>query len=348
MPVLIEGIDLVAVAALFIVVGLLYTVKWWLRPAFNILDATIGHIPGVGSFVTKAENAVIGALDTAIGATQGAATDLFKGGINLAHLTGNALLTLATQVYQALDNLWHTRLPQEFAAKLTPIRLEIAAVIGSIGEINDRLTDGVNFLDDAVNDLRHKIANTIEPTIHDLAANIVPRIESEIHDVRNVLHNEIGELARATGKTVDALEHDLTIGLQTTAQNIIAARSAVEGEITEGISAAEAFSSSAAGAIEQELSDYENLVPLAQIGTIIAAWPFVYSLAQSLVTEAGLGNEACRRKVNNVCGVPEANWTNLLAGLAIVGLDFSLDDILEVVETVFDTVIDDVIDFATG
>lgn len=342
MPVLIEGIDLVAVAALFVVVGLLYTVKWWLRPAFNILDATVGRIPGVGSFVTRAENAVIGALDDAIGAVQGAALKLFKGGVHLAQLTGHVMLTLAAQVYQAFENLWHTRLPQEFAARLTPIRLEIAAVIGSIGEINHRLTAAVHSLDDAMDDVRRRIANTIEPTIHDLAANVVPRIEAEIHDVRSVLHNEIGELARATGKTVNALEHDLTAGLSATAQNIITARMAVEGELAEGISAAEAFATSTAGTVERELRDFENLVPLAQIGTIIAAWPFVYSLAQSLVIEAGLGNESCRRKVNNVCGVDEIGWTDLLSLLGAVGIGFGLSDLLPIVEGIVSTVIDDV------
>lgn len=346
MPVVLEGIDLVVVAALFVVVGLLYTVKWWLRPAFLILESTIGRIPGIVGFVISAENAVIGALDMAISAVQNAAIDLFKGGVSLAKLTGNAIFTLATQVEQVLTSLWHTQLPALFHVWIDPIHAEINAVIGSLGAINDRLTGAVNSLDSQVDHVAHQIGATIEPALHELTSATIPHLQSRLTDVEHTLTGEIAELARATGKTVASIEHDLSTGLADAAKSAINARSVIEGEIAAGLSAAEAFARSSAGAIERELIDYENLVPLAKIGTIIAAWPFVYSLTQSLVTEAGLGNAECRRKVGDVCGVPSQNWANLLGGLAVVGLDLGLSDILGAVESIFETVIDDAISIA--
>ena len=72
-------------------------------------------------------------------------------------------------------------------------------------------------------------------------------------------------------------------------------------------------------------------IDLPGLGSMTAgvAIATTYAIVNTLVNEAGLSRAECRAKVGQICGTDPLQWASLLAGLAAVGVGFSLGDILE-------------------
>lgn len=86
--------------------------------------------------------------------------------------------------------------------------------------------------------------------------------------------------------------------------------------------------------INVPLPSLDELAGLAGAGALIASIPALATLVQALAVDTGLENESCRTKVKGICGTDPSAWAGLLAGIAEIGVGFSLADLATFAETI--------------
>lgn len=314
MPVVIDGllgaVDLVAIALLLVVVGMLYSVKWWLRPAFSVLSATIGHIPGVGGFVTDAENAVIGALDDAIKATEGAAAKLWRGLELLVTLTGDALHALAADTEKALRALWHSTIPTYVKAELAPVLRLANAAKAKVDQLAADVVRQVDRLD----------------------ARITSQAEATLRTAEHYAAGEVNALAHTVTGEIDQLRATLEAELGTAVTGARESAQAALDRLRAAEEAAVAQAEAIAQGAQSELEQLQKAAGAAGLAALIAALPATLALVRSIADEAGLGNPECRTKVKGICRTPTSSWLRLLESLALAASLGDIHDLIRLVE----------------
>lgn len=151
----------------------------------------------------------------------------------------------------------------------------------------------------------------------------------------------------AAASALATAEHELAVVRDTaltaaagalTAAEDFAAHEAARVEAT-ALAAAAGVEAAASGALdvvrsiavgaENELKDLEGIYGALGTATLIASIPAIATLVHAIAIESGLENQSCRTKVKGICGTDPLAWTELLAGLAVLGFGFNLREMYD-------------------
>jgi hypothetical protein len=295
MPVVLAGVDLTAVALFGFLLAFLYATKWTLVPLVRALHSALGWVPGIGNLTTRAENAVISAVDGAISTVSGKVVDLYHGTVWAFDQTLDGLRDFAHLSETAISYLWKQGLPRFGRALLVPIHKAIAALQVRI----------------------------------DHAERWIVREPARVEAVVGRATRATIQTAR---RDISAADHALRADLIRQLDRIEAT---LRGEITHGVSGAERIAAEGLGALKRaedaavadaerigsmaldEIRTLLNGRDLATIAALIASIPLLRELLRTLEAETGLDNPECRSKVRGICSTNPARWAHLLDLLAL-------------------------------
>lgn len=215
---------------------------------------------------------------------------------------------LANGTNDALSYLVHTKIPAVIDAAIRDVTKEAAGAMALAKTVDQTLSKDVARLDSTID---ARVADAIK-TAEAATATAVKSVRNEIGADVTQLRNEIS--AAVHGAT-SAAESAATVALD----KLQAAESAAVGALDR-----------AEGATAGELRDLIAEIPFTDIAAVIAAVPVLTALVRTLEAETGLENESCRSKVKQICATDPNVWTQLLTGLAPLGLVFSLRELVEV------------------
>jgi len=280
-----EGLDLVAIAGLLVVIGLLIATKHLLQPLAGALinwslDVVVwsGHpLAWLGHDIEKW---IIAGIDSAIAALGSVVEQLWSGltwafGQMLDAIVDVALKARSALVY-AVDNVirpWAEHLVQPIRADATKAVSELESLGVGVARASDLGIDyatqvGAKLLDDALGYTAH-----------------------EVKSLYDTLHPEIASL--------DTYVHGAE-----------AAAEAIPGTITADFDS-----------LWKELQKY---IRPEDLGQLLGAGLLSGMLLRVIAQNAGLDSSECQSKHKQICGVDPSQWTKLLEGLALLGfaLDF--------------------------
>lgn len=307
MPALIEGVDLVALCAILLLIGLLTAVRYSFVKLADVLDVGIfGYRPFKG-IATAIENTIVAGCNEGIKALGSVAHDLWVGAKWSFNEAIKALMYVPNKLHAAIDYLWHTAIPSYVKAYVKPYADKILTLETKIEKaITDEGKD--------VLDLSTRISN--------LTSSIPGEINKRVGSMASTLRGEF-----TSG--IDKLRGEVT-------REIDAATKGIEGNATEAIDRLKTAEQSAIDSVQKaedatakELKDLLGRLDLTTIMGAVAAVPLINAAVNTLEAESGLGRAECRAKVKNICSTDPSIWENLLAGLVALGLTMSIAEILE-------------------
>lgn len=318
------GLDLSALAGIYLLIGLLAVIAYTFARLAAILDFSVfGQRPlhnvasGIQSVIVDGCNDGIKSLQSKAASFQSGLIDAFGMIIALP-----ALLYLGLRA--ALEYLWSSALNPLIAHAVNPVRASASDALAKANAARSWAETQVDRLD-------ARIGRDTQAALSQAEAFAVSQAQSVAATAQAAL---LG--------TYDRLEGEIA-GLRT----------GLEGEVASSVDIlrraeeqAQALATAAIGATAGELRDLERQLPLGDIATAVAAVPLLRAIIQTLETETGLENESCRRKVKGICSVDPARWERLIAGLVLTAEWPGLADFAEGVAELTGDVVDAIADLA--
>lgn len=305
MPAVIEAVDLVALAAILLLIGLLSAVSYTFVKLANVLDVGIlGYHPFAG-IAGAIRSTIVAGCQAGIKDLGSAAHDLWAGSQWMLNKVVQALMAIPNGVHRALQYLWNQAIPDYVKASIGDLHSKINALD----------TEFTNDFQEVANDVIHlntRLDNTVQAALEQAGRNL--------HDAITGVYHDIGVDLGGLRTTIETDIHNAVNDVSSTAAQALSKVEIAENAALSAVSAAET-------ATAGELRDFIGEVPLGDIGAIIAAVPLLRALIQTLEAETGLENESCRAKVKGICGTDPSQWEKLLEGLVLLGVGFSLQDI---------------------
>jgi len=312
--VLLEGIDLVAIAVFLLLLAFLYSLKYTITPLLNVLHSALGWVPGVGKLVGDAENAIVGAIDSGITTVSKVAHDLWLGSLDATIYLVDALRSLGAAVEQHVRTLYDESLPAWARWALG----ESLLVIGVVAAPYPTVAAWI-----------HGIAADLRAYARGRADAVAQAAADALTDATTTIYQDVLE---ATATTLTSAEAYADFQVQTVAdeldavrRDLAAAEGAVAGELPE-----------LPGLGYDALRDAFGRLDLERLAGLLGAGALTGYLVQALAREAGLADAECRGKVKQICATDAAAWENLLAGLVALGFAFSLRELYDVARPLVD------------
>lgn len=320
-----EGGALVLLLLFFVLLALARSIQWWLRPVIN----SASGIPLIGryvaSWVTDAENAVIGALEAGYKGSERLVSLLWQGLIWQFTELGKLLDHITSSTYNALYHLYHVSAHDIVKSFIAPIHTQIANLqsdvstlatytvteVASIGnEIDTRISNTVTSLEDQGLASFRQIGRDVSEMIDTAKSDILHTLSSDIKSVEGDLATLRGEERAAVYAITSAATGAEQAALQAAGEAATAAQQA-----------AAALAEAAAANIPIAVPTVPPLqVPGVDASSLKALGDSVAGIAATvgaLIVDTGLENQDCRSKIKGVCGTNTNAWSNLVAGLAL-------------------------------
>lgn len=350
------GYDLAALALLFVALALLLATKQIAAGLAGAFDVSILGVRPFHRVAVAIENGIIGALDDAIKGVEKLAAKFESGLIDSFGLLIALPILLYLGVKAALTYLWDKA--------LRPVIHSIADPIRAVAEKGlARANDARAAVELAIGETEAYALGRAEWALATAKAQIGARLDALASDLRGDIGAALHSAERYADQAVARLRsaEDLAVaeavGLAAEAKAAglaagAAALHAAEAELGAGLAAeaarraAELAQLDAAGKaalatvrsvavnVEEELHTIEGAAGAVGVAALIAAIPAISTLVHSIATEAGLENADCRSKVKGICGTNPSGWGDLIAGLGLLGLGFSLRELAEVARPV--------------
>lgn len=326
MPAVIEGVDLVALAAILLLIGLLTAVKYTFVYMSVALDISILGVRPFKSIGNAIESTVIKGCNAGIAALGSVAHDLWAGSQWMLDQLAQAIMAIPNGVHAALDYLWKHAMPAYVKAAIGDAHTAINGLGAKLDFWSTELAHEVTRLDAKITATANATLSTAEGEFTRAVAEVQHLVNGQLTSIRTELLNDLGSSvasAEATGASaVEALRK--------------AEQAAVDAV------------SDAQTATADELRDLVGNIPLSDLTGIIASIPLLASVVQTLEAESGLENSSCRAKVKGICGTDPLQWAKLLEGLALLGVGLSLEEVFKLAGEYAGTVIGEIEAVAKG
>jgi len=312
--VLLEGIDLVAIAVFLLLLALLYSLKYTIEPLIGALHSALGWLPGIGSLLGKADAAVTDAINDGIKTVSRVTHDLWAGTLDATIYLVDALRSLGQAVEDSVRHLYDHALP-EWA------RWAIGEAIKVIGDVAAPYPTVAAWI--------HGLDATLREYARGRADAVAQAAASALTDATTTIYQDVLE---ATTTTLTSAEAYADFQVQTVADDVTALRhelAAAEGAVAGELPALP-------GIGYDDLRDAFGRLDLERLAGLLGAGALSGYLVQALAREAGLADAECRGKVKQICATDAAAWENLLAGLVALGFAFSLRELYDVARPLVD------------
>lgn len=297
--------------------------------AFLIAAALVGgyvteqidkYLPSfISGFVDSLPNAIENGLNAVAAAIFGSDIERLANLFNGLAASFQALIdypaALWKGVHAAFVYLWDTALPQAIGLAVNPVRTLANEAKALAGQAE---SDIATAFDEAQAYTDSKVAGAVA----DLRAYAEQQASGALHTAEGYADTAVGKLAATEDAAVAA-----ATSLARTA----------EADAAAAYTNAVAYVDGIVKPVETGLSDFEKYVNSLGLAGLVAALPALALLVQTIASESGLDNAACRSKVKGICGTSPAAWENLLAGIAAFGLAFDLADIVSAAVAILGT-----------
>lgn len=322
MALALEGVDLVALACVFILIGMLLAVKYTFTRLASVLDVNIPVInvrpfAGVSGAI---ESYVIAGCNDGIGALEKTATTLW-------HWSTVALTDMADGLTWFIDHVgkstaWLVEhgIPNAIHAVTDAIertatdahRLALDAGNAVKAEAADRVR-AIDHATATIEAWARTQLGTLQRTIEGEALHAFPQVERDVHAL--------------VADAVTTIEHTSTLTASTLAG---AAEQALRNAQT------------AEGALAGEIRDLLGKLNPVDVAALIASIPLIKAAVDALEADTGLGNAECRTKVKGICATDPGRWLHFLEGLAFTfawpGLEAFAQDVADGMNEVVDAI----------
>lgn len=297
MAVALEGADLVAIAGLLVVIGLLIATKHLLQPIAGALEGWTldlvvwsGHpLAWLGRDIDKW---VVAGIDDAIAALGSVVADLWHGLVWSFDEMLSIFSDLATKARNAIQYLWTSVLVPYVAAAIKPVRALATA---------------------AVNDAA-AIARKEAADIARTAANAEAFAWRRLADAEGFTKTEVTAARRDLSRAIN----DVSSYVHTAEAGAIAIPGQIPADFED---------------LWKGLRDYirpDNLEKLLGAGLLSGM------LLRVIAQNAGLDSSECQAKHKGICGVDLKQWLGMLEGLALMDGTLDLATLLKLCRVVFD------------
>lgn len=332
-----ELLDLGAIAAVYIVIGLLVIVTALVSLVAAIFNVSILGYRPFGFIGTALHNTLIHWCNSAIENLANIATHLEKFLTwSLEELAYMAVGVLDS-VRNAFEYQWNHSIPGMITNRLVGVWNRINANGAGVSALwryaAKNLTRAENYADaksaqalSTSEAYTRSVEKTLNQTIgndfasaesfarsrfqlaeSDIAA-LKARVESELVPLRNGVAAVPGEIASAT-KSAEAVAAQALSAAETAAAN---ARTVLNNELTAAINNVQTKEGQLGGTV-------------ATLAAALAATSVLTKTVAAEIADAGLDNASCRSKTKGICGVSPLKWAEFLAGFAVISGGFSLD-----------------------
>lgn len=309
MAIVLEGVDLVALCAILVLMGLLIATRNTFVALASVLDKSILGVRPFHSIAVAIENTIIAGCNVGIRALGSVAHDLWAGLLWTVNETVQAIMSIPNGVHAALNFLWDHAIPTYVKASIAVLNKSINAVDARVDAVWKELSGDVVALETMIKNTATATAQTLRRDISSAVSNLRGDVAADIRDVRvDVKH----EIAIAVG------------GAEAIGNEALDRLRRAEDAAIEGLRRSE-------DATAQELRDLIKDIPLTDIAAALAAIPLLRAAVDILEAETGLGRAECRAKVKNICGTDPSQWAQLLEGLVLVGIGLSIQDVIEAI-----------------
>lgn len=347
------GLDLGLLAACFVAIALISLFAYLWARLSSVIDINIPviNVRPFHGVLEDINTAVQNGCSDAVDALGKAADDFEQGLLaSLALLVGIPAV-IGLGLYKALTYLWGTALKAFVGSVVDPLRTDLAKAGTEIADLTRTAAHDLAEAKDYADAQVSAAAVAFQALAETLARNAETAAERFASDAVDKL--QTAEAAALAG-AVTAFDAGLRAAQQATAElatkvaaEITAAETQAEREAaaagqaaltgaTAALAASEATAARALAGVksiavtaEDDIGSIVGKIGIPGTAALIAAIPAIATFVASLATDAGLGNQACRQKVGNICSVDAKAWEGLLAGLVSVGLVFSLQDVVD-------------------
>lgn len=316
MAVVIDAVDLVALAALWVLIGLTLAAAYTFQKFADTINVSIlGQHPFAG-VARGIENTIVHWCNVGAKSLEGVANLLWRGLTWSISVTLQAIMAIPRDIHNALAYVKDHLIVNVVRASLSTIHTAVNALEARVGTVTRELSSEVVRLDAKIERTATATVGTIERELGSEITRVEGEITSDIQSLRHTLRSEIDAAAK---------------GAESIGAAALSKLSAAENAALDALDKAE-------GATAAELRDFIKQVPLTDIGAALAALPLVIAAVNILEAETGLGRAECRAKVKGICGTDPSQWAKLLEGLALVGIGFNIKELIEAIVGVAETV----------
>lgn len=318
------GLDLGALAGCFVAIALLAIIAYLLDGLANAIDVDVfGYHPfsGVASAI---KGVVTGGIGSAIKALESAAASFEQGLLDSLELLAGIALVLADGVYVALKALWTHALTPFVNHVVADIRVNVKGLEQDVASLYTLtaadLGKAETYADKQVSDASAALYNIIRSEVH-----------AAIGTAEGYADDAVSKLRTAESEALNKAVAGLNAGIEAAKAAAHTAETEAEAFASGKVAKAEALANTAIAdvrgiAVGAE-DDIETLIGkygLAGAAGLIASIPLLATLVNTIASESGLDNSACRGKVKNICATDPRSWERLLglAGFLAIGFDF--------------------------
>lgn len=305
MPAVLVAVDLAALCAILLLIGMLIAVAYTFEVVADQLDISLFGTHPFRSLSNGIRDYIVGGCNKGIKALGTVAHDLWAGAKWSVTELIQAVMAIPNGVHAALQYLWKTAIPDYVKASIGTLHTQLNTLSATVAGLAKSVGSEVSRLD-------AKIENTATATLKTAVGDISGAMRGIEFEVASDLAALRTDISTEIGKAVHGAE-----GVGAAA---VAKLQAAEDAAIGAVSRAEA-------ATAGELREFIGEVPLTDIEGVIAAVPLIAAAVNILEAETGLGRAECRAKVKGICGTDPSAWGRLLEDIALVGVGLSLTDI---------------------
>lgn len=328
------GLDLGALAGCFVAIALLTLIAYLLDGLANAIDVDVlGYHPfsGVASAI---KNVVTDGIGSAIKALEKAAASFEQGLLDSLTLLIGIPLVLADGLYLALKALWTHALTPFINHVVAPIRADVTAIEQDIGSLYTLtatdLARAEGYADKQVSDASGALYNILKSEVHAAVSTAESYADVAVSKLRSAEDAALNRAVAAANAGIAAAE-----AAAKTAGN------EAEAFTTGQVAKAEALANTAiadvrgiAVGLEDDIQTLIGKYGIAGAAGLIASIPLLATLVNTIASESGLDNSACRSKVKGICGTNPAAWERLLGLAGFLTLAFDFQEFVDAAETV--------------
>lgn len=317
MAVAIDAVDLAAIAALWVLIGLTLAAAYTFQKLADAINVSIVGTHPLAGVSRTIESTIVHWCTVGAQSLEGVANTLWNGLTWSISVTLQAIMGIPRDIHNAIQYLKDHLIVNTVRAALGPIHTALNTLEAKVGFVSREVATEVVRLDAKIEHTATATVGTVERELGAAIRGVEGTVTTELHTLRNTLRNEIDSATK---------------GAEAAGAAALAKLSAAENAAIDAIGRAE-------GATAAELRDFIGQVPLTDIGAALAALPLVIAAVNILEAETGLGRAECRGKIKGICGTDPTQWAKLLEGLAFVGIGFSIAELINAIVGVAEAVV---------
>ncbi len=320
MPAAIEGaVDLVAVACVLLLIGMLMAVRYTLTPLVAVLDVSILGVRPFGHLANAVRNTVLAWCQSGIGSLVRILSDLFHGMAWAVRWQLHAITDFAHAVEHSFDLLWRHAIVGLAASITKGLAKAVAKAEADVAALGHTVTAEVKAAEAlAVKEVAAALAKAERFATSEAERAASAALQTALADI-HTLSTAVGDLAASLDARLTGLAGEIGSELSAAEQyanaRAAAAERAAAGEVSDAVAQLDQLIAGTAAGLEAEI----GAITLPNVADLAAAVAAVTATVALVLTETGLDSPAWRAKVKGICGTNPLEWAGLLAGLAAFG-----------------------------